>query len=316
MRNTRTNRIILMGGLGNQLFQYAFALSLRLNEQINVILDPNFLSVRSNKLQLPELSSFHLFEKISLAPIRKEPKAIRRIMGLALRIHLEKPTLLRIFFGFTLRIFLTLIFSIRNLEITRIVIPPDNGYSKITNTRFSCVYVGYFQSYKYLDAYREKNSEFNLALSESIEILEKFKHLAVEERPLLVHIRLTDYRNEPNFGLLSSEYYSKSISRQLSTKRYEKIWLFSDEPKEALRYIPKQYHGLIRNISTEISGTLETFAVMRLAHGFVLANSSFSWWAARSAICQSPIVIFPTPWFARIPDPIDLCPAEWQAIER
>jgi hypothetical protein len=42
-----TKRVILMGGLGNQLFQYSFALSLVQEFDCKVILDPNFDSEKN-----------------------------------------------------------------------------------------------------------------------------------------------------------------------------------------------------------------------------------------------------------------------------
>lgn len=316
MNRKHINRVVLMGGLGNQLFQYAFALNLQNQSDSKVILDPNFLSVRLNENELPELSNFQLSENISIAAKRAEPVLICRIMGFALRTHLEHTNPYKKILRLSLRVSLNCMFTIYHRRVTRIVIPVDNGYTKFKKSRLSTIYIGYFQSYKYLDDYKLSNPEFKLISVDEFENFHKFQSLAGEEKPLLVHIRLTDYRNEPNFGIPSKEYYARSISRHLSTGQYQKIWLFSDEPIEAFNYIPKDCQSLVRNISTEISGTIESLAIMRLALGFVIANSSYSWWAARSAFSPSPLVTYPSPWFEKMSDPIDLCPIEWLAIQR
>jgi hypothetical protein len=51
---------------------------------------------------------------------------------------------------------------------------------------------------------------------------------------------------------------------------------------------------------------------MRLGHGFVIANSSFSFWGAMLANRSEDIdVVAPEPWFSGMPEPRDLIPPNW-----
>jgi hypothetical protein len=61
--------------------------------------------------------------------------------------------------------------------------------------------------------------------------------------------------------------------------------------------------------------TAETFTVMRQGHGFIIANSSFSWWAARLSTAADPLVIAPKPWFKNLDEPDNLIPPEWVRID-
>ena len=49
----KTKRVILMGGLGNQLFQYALAMRLCSDKDSEIILDQNLGTLRLNKQGQP-----------------------------------------------------------------------------------------------------------------------------------------------------------------------------------------------------------------------------------------------------------------------
>lgn len=311
-----TNRVILMGGLGNQLFQYSFAKRLNLETGSAVILDPNYLAIRRDRDGRPDIAKFELDGQISIGASQKEPRLIQRLMGLTLRKHLEQQSKLDKLICVTLRINLSLLLSARYKSPTRAIVCTDNGYVPVGFQVQNAMYLGYFQSYKY-DSVPSRMSGDNLSrLNSSFERFNYFEELANIEKPLVVHIRLTDYRNEPNFGIPSRDYYNKSIEYHFSQYNYGCIWLFSDEPDNALTYIPESFRHLVRNVSNEIVDPVDTFEVMRLAKGYVIANSSYSWWAARSSHNQSSLVTYPEPWFERMPTPEALCPPNWHPFSR
>jgi hypothetical protein len=310
------NRVILMGGLGNQLFQSAFAADLSSVTKSDVILDPNFLAIRLNEIGLPELNQFSLNESVRIASKKSESQIISRALGLTLRLHLTNLGFFgRIGYQVT-RLITTVLVSARFRCWMRVYVASDNGYEKFKYRANNSLYLGYFQTFIFSDKIKKKNQKNHFSILNQSEVISKFTNLSIEEKPLLVHIRLTDYRNEPKFGIPTKEYYSRAIEYHLSRSDYSSIWAFSDEPEKAVSYIPDQYKGLVRNVSNEISDTAETLEVMRLAHGYVLANSSYSWWAAFSSHTNAPLVTYPSPWFAQMPDPNRLFPPHWQAIER
>jgi hypothetical protein len=140
---------------------------------------------------------------------------------------------------------------------------------------------------------------------------EKYVDLAKDKELLIVHLRRGDYRSEPKFGLLSARYYKKAIEVAIGKRDFEEIWLFSDEPQNYEQFVPKSFSGLLRTPEKEISDIGEIFELMRLGTGYVIANSSFSWWAATLSKREHVEVIAPVPWFAHRSSPTDLCPSNW-----
>jgi hypothetical protein len=50
---------------------------------------------------------------------------------------------------------------------------------------------------------------------------------------------------------------------------------------------------------------------MKYGSAYVIANSSFGWWAAYLKKDKNARVFAPSPWFANLPEPCDLFPPEW-----
>jgi hypothetical protein len=174
------------------------------------------------------------------------------------------------------------------------------------------IIVGYFQTE--IVARRVRSIKDSLFQGVCEDLYQEYLRLAKEEQPLLVHVRLGDYLGEQSFGILSPEYYKTSITHLWNLGLYKKIWLFSDQPNDAMIRIPMELRDKTRLISAENLDSAETLRIMTVCKGFVIANSTFSWWAAylRNEI-NSP-VLAPKPWFAGLPEPADLIPAEWKRI--
>ena len=307
-------RVIMMGGLGNQLFQYSFALARVARSSTKIILDPNFATIRVNSAGKPDLSSYKLNETVHVEEVSKYPKILRKVTGLGIRLSLENRDFSTGFKGKVLQFLAELIHSLYFRHRCSLYFSDDNGFSEIDNRRDFTTYIGYFQSHIFADEVKAKLNE--LTPIEKSEQFVHFQERAKNDSPLIVHIRLKDYRNEAKFGILSHEYYLEAITRQVAMNRYNRIWLFSDEPIEAINYIPSVFHDITENISEKISGTVETLEIMRLGSGYVLANSTYSWWAAYLSHTKEPFVIYPTPWFSGMPEPSHLTPREWLPISR
>ena len=54
---------------------------------------------------------------------------------------------------------------------------------------------------------------------------------------------------------------------------------------------------------------------MRLGRGYVIANSTFSWWAAYLSLNPGVEVVVPSPWFMGMEDPGELIPPNWKQLD-
>jgi hypothetical protein len=309
-------RVILMGGLGNQLFQYTFAVSLARQYKSAVVMDPNFAAVRLDEFDLPEISKFDLSSMVSVARKADYPVLMKRLIGLSIRLNLQQSNELDRLFCFSLNKILETWLGIYFGEKVRIVFGRDNGFDQRYLLDKYSLFVGYFQSHRFSAIENVRSILETLKPKQEYKSVENLKIKAKLDKPLIVHVRLTDYRNEPNFGIPSIDYYKNAISNQLSFGIYNKIWLFSDEPEEAMEFIPLEYRSIVENISSLNLGTVESLEAMRLGNGYVIANSSFSWWAAFLSYTPGARVIYPDPWFSGMPTPKDLCPSYWAAFAR
>jgi hypothetical protein len=188
----------------------------------------------------------------------------------------------------------------------------DNSLHRYRNIRRIC---GYYQSYKYLENLTNQNKFLNLSLRQKSEW---FNELLIEisvKQIIVVHVRRKDYYNaRDTIGLLSREYYEESIFYLETVLPHSDIWVFSDDIGEA--------KDLLDGISsTKISwieppnntDPAESLILMSYGAGIVMANSSFSWWAAATGNVAKKVVA-PTPWFRNLEEPEFLIPNNWYLV--
>ena len=304
----RSNRLIsLTGGLGNQLFQYSAALYQ--SDGFKLYLVTSLGSPRLSKSGRTEIYSYQIHEPELAA---SAGWLTRKVTGYLLRQGLYKRGLekLRIFRAATLlagRIILSLHFR----EKINIIIAKGVGYSDLVHSRGSQLLIGYFQTYRWASSPQVLEKLYKLDLRVDSRKFQEYRDLAIVEEPLVVHIRLGDYKNEDDFGIPTRKYYNTAIQRQLESKKYGSIWLFSDEMEEAQQLLPKDLNLKIRLIPEVEESAAATLQVMRLGHGYVIANSTFSWWGAFLSFRGDSLVIAPNPWFRNSPEPEQLIPHHW-----
>ncbi len=308
MKQPKKVRIFLTGGLGNQLFQTSAVLHFANSRRIEI--DVVNLNPRKNSKGQAELLSLNLPKSINLLE-KKHRNLISKVIGYNLRSGYLPRRLESSFFFGKLRnsiSFLTLFYFLRVPFFVRV----SKDLGNDTNFQVSDqneILIGYFQSE--IAAQEIKKIKKSLFQGVCEELYQKYLLLSQEEQPILVHVRLGDYLAEDSFGIMSAEYYRESITNLWQSGRHKKIWLFSDQPNDAMARIPKELRDKTRLIDSEILESAETLRIMTVCKAFVIANSTFSWWAAylRNEF-ESP-VFSPKPWFKALPEPTNLIPSEW-----
>jgi hypothetical protein len=304
----------LTGGLGNQLFQLAAGLSLAKGNSLTV--STRYGKPRKNDEGYAEIFSFNLPEHVGIDKPDKSNHFMRKIAGFLLRLGTAPKRFENYnFFDWMLRSLGFIVFSIERRQIINVFYSKNIGYSETGIKHSNTLLFGYFQTFYWVNDPVVKQSMMSICARDGSDVVDKFRQLAAIERPLVVHIRLGDYLNEKDFGIPSKNYYEQSIKHLLSEGKCSKIWLFSDNIEMAQKYVVGAQNGQVRSFSQIEHDTAVTFEIMRLGFGYVIANSSFSWWAA--FLCQNSNVqvIAPDPWFVKIPEPNKLIPENWKRIK-
>jgi len=99
--------------------------------------------------------------------------------------------------------------------------------------------------------------------------------------PIIVHVRLEDYiKNSDIYGIVDIDYYLKAVSHFRSQNPSCPIWLISDNLPLAV----KRFQGLldfdyVLKQPVEVS-PLQFLSAISSTNKIIIANSTFSWWAA------------------------------------
>jgi hypothetical protein len=300
-------KVFLTGGLGNQLFQLAAALSM--SKQNNVTLYDEIGKPRLNSDGRPELESLILPDRVNMRRVSNFNTFISKVIGFNLRSGFN-PRKFEESAKCLLNAISSLITSIYFRKLTRVIKSSSLGYDSSISEKGMCsLLIGYFQTFRYIEQVGIGNF-IKFPKSHNVKLDEYIK-LSEIDKPLNVHIRLGDYKDEPDLGVLSEKYYALAIRATWSQSEFNKIWLFSDEPNLAIEKIPTEFKSKVVIIDSESLSTIETLEVMTHGSGFVIANSSFSWWGATLRKKVEAPVCAPAPWFRNIAEPLDIRPENW-----
>ena len=303
----------LAGGLGNQLFQIATAMSLTSGKVIvlECLGNPRGANRKpdSELLKFPDRVEFH--------PCREQHLILGRIFSLLLSMAVTRNYLNKLFIT-RVAIYVTsgLLLS---FHLKRFILPRvgnGTGFDSTLRSKNGNLLIGYFQTDQHIqqapDPTEIRQVKIRLESSYMMELENKINSNGMN----MIHVRLGDYENEKDFGVLNSNYYKTAIQSLAKSKSSLDILLFSDEPESAIKKLPISV--LDKVIVVEVKGVsaAETLELMRKCKNFVIANSSLSWWGAYLSESVNKIIIAPTPWFVNAPYPKFLIPKEWTLINR
>lgn len=314
--------VYLVGGLGNQLFQLAAALTLAEGRQITLINQEDL--ARPNSNGFPAISDYQLPPQVKVVNGTGsgwKGNVSRRSLNYALRRSIYP--MQGIDSGFMRSAVDRLIeFACeKSLGMPRSLISASTaGFDPgAVSTANSFLMVGYFQSWRYTVNPAVASVLHDMKLGQAPSWLEEIRIRANSEQPIIVQIRRGDYSKAANLGLLPSQYFQHGIRKLREELPENPLWIFSDDPTEALRVLPES--ELLRNPrvvpeSGAQASAAETLEAMKLGAGYVISNSTFGWWGAWGAGVPASRVVVPEPWFADRSVVPDLIPRGWNLIPR
>jgi hypothetical protein len=177
--------------------------------------------------------------------------------------------------------------------------------------------VGYFQSPKYFDQY--KDTIFKMIKLDTHKKNVYDKYPMDYDNTISLHFRLGDYKKLQDFHpIMTLDYYKSAIEYLLQNYQPNKVLYFcEDEDNEE---VEKKIEVLKQEFPLEFvrggSGLedWEQMLQMSLCKHNIIANSTFSWWAAYFNTNKNQKVVYPDVWFgprSNHHDTKDLFPVCW-----
>jgi len=184
---------------------------------------------------------------------------------------------------------------------------------------------GYFQSYKYFQHHYDVICRLLSLEYLKASVLDKF-NLQVNDFAEIIsmHFRLGDYKKIQHFHPLATyNYYERSLDnfKKMHPLTPFKILFFCEEVdiNDVLITINKlmaKFPEYAFERGDKNLADWEQLLLMSCCHHNIIANSSFSWWAAYFNSHADKIVCYPSVWFGPSAnnDVRDLCPPQWTKI--
>ena len=269
-----------IGGLGNQMFCYAFALALKekYNEtvfvdishfnnyglhdgfQINEIFDVQEINIASNK-EIKKLSRYIPHYKLS--------RIFRKLLPSKKTEYVEKQDY--VYDSFAL--------SIKN----------------------DCYYEGYWQSPLYFDDIKPSIKKM-FTFPKSFDKNKDLEELMSNVDSVSIHVRRGDYLNHKSFiGICELDYYERAINNIKKKIKDPYYFIFSNDIawcKENLTSIlgTDKVQFVSHNQGNK---SYWDMYLMSCCKNMIIANSSFSWWAAYLNQYDNAYIICPIKWVNR-----------------
>lgn len=255
----------IMGGLGNQLFQWACARNLQEKYGHFIKYDLGFYN--NQNFRKPQLNEFKYlqFNTVEIQPAFRD-------IGVG-------------------DLFSYYNFNTKNLSDLSVRYHLD----------------GYWQSEKYFEE-NAATIKQNLEIDPRIEYyIEDNYPFIKSEKTVSLHIRRTDYVSSNGYHPVQPlSYYQQA----LDLLTYDKILVFSDDIEWC-----KQNLKFKNIVFSEGNSNIEDLYLMSACSDNVIANSSFSWWAAWMNKNVDKKIIAPLNWFGPGgPSDKDIIPKSWVKI--
>ena len=251
----------IIGGLGNQMFQYALLVALRETFREEILMDVSTFA--SYKLH-------NGFELERVFTITAQKATASEIQSLTHYTH-----------NYRLSRIYRRLFPVKSTEKI------ENGRCRFDETVLiddrSLYYDGIWQNYLYFDRFKDKiKQEFTYSIpldDRNMKVEKDFR----ENLTVSLHIRRGDYLRHKNYiGLCGLDYYTAAVEYVKGKYGPDiNFAVFSNDMPWCEEHILPMLGG--RYLSVDWNIGMDSYKDMRLMSACrvnIIANSSFSWWAA------------------------------------
>jgi hypothetical protein len=266
----------LIGGLGNQMFQYAAGR--RLAHVLGVELKLDISAFNSYKLRKYCLGTFNIqesFATLDEITALTKPRFVERMRAKALRRPPRPPK--------------TYIREKKNFHFDPDIMNlPDGVYLE-----------GYWQSEKYFSEISDIiRKEFAVKVTQTGEN----KVLAEQITSSLsvsLHIRRGDYVSNPRtnlvHGICGMDYYLRCVEFIADKVKEPHFFVFSDDPQWVRKNLNLAYRMTVIN-HNGVEKDYEDLRLVSQCKHHIIANSTFSWWGAWLSHNSNKVILAPKVW--------------------
>lgn len=295
--------IMLSGGLGNQMFQYAFYLQRSSVSCGKVYIDDYSVMKEKTHNGLEIDSLFNL-------KYDSPPFVLGLLVKLIRKIHFFRKS------GKYTLICRSVLSLFKLFDVNVIEEIEDGVYNEayIEKKKGISVFLGYWQTEKYFiqinELVRQQYAFKTKILSDkSKDLYEKI----VNSKSVSIHIRKGDYLSSEYYAthgcVCNNEYYEKAISIILSKRKSPSFVVFSDD----IGWVKKNLNipGPVFYVDwNKGKDSWQDMYLMSQCRDNIIANSSFSWWAAWLNPNPEKIIISPSSFLAN-KKTVDTVPDTW-----
>jgi hypothetical protein len=266
----------LLGGLGNQLFQYAAGRALADRHGSELFMDMAYFKEEHGMTPRPfELDKLNCGIQIAV------PGRIDRIVNRSRAQKLADK-----------------IFPYRRYHLQE-----NQEFPVVSPGKKMDVYLdGYWQSENYFRSIEKTiRLEFTFRSRVNTETEKLAAEILKNERPVSVHIRRGDYLASEAMknwlGVCSVDYYHKAFKYICDRIGEPYYYVFSDDLDWVKENIIRENTNMQAVAHNRGSDSWQDMYLMSLCRHHIIANSSFSWWGAWLDPNPGKIVIAPEKWF-------------------
>lgn len=262
--------VSITGGLGNQMFQYAYGFAYVKSHKENLRLDIFYIGLdKQRKLEIDKYNISY-----------KKKGLFRGMLYFSVRKLCKTDNQLQLWNKLTHTVFEHAPSGFQNIDGKNLFVIGN----WMNLDYFKSYRSDLLKEYKYCGVIRDKQ--------------QRMLDVIRNEESLAIHIRRGDYLKPENriHKIVSKEYYVAALSYLRNKVDISNIYLFSDD----IEWCKEEYKGIpnITFIDSEISGDAHIdLELMRNCKYFIIANSTFSWWGAWLCDREEKIMIAPEKWF-------------------
>jgi hypothetical protein len=270
----------LFGGIGNQMFQYACAFSLATKLKRELLIDYSFYKTFRIYHPMSDLSNFFNIGEINNNFVNTKINLISKSI-LYQKFIVKFP-----YFNFFNKYIVNESnFNFENIKKSKIV-----------------YLLGYFQKEFFFNK-KNISKKFNLNFNEGID--QGLKKKILQSNSVSIHIRRGDYLSKKlfekditlpvNYYKISIDYIKKKIPNPI-------FFIFSDDIMWVKNILKKElpFIHIVDNSKYKNSPKIDFFLMSICKHN-IIANSTYSWWAAWLNKNKSKIIIAPSDWKDKSP---------------